>query len=117
LLSKEELALFNQKLGSNIRTARLKKEIKQDDLATRLGFKSRISVVNIENGKQNVQLTTLIEIADYLKESMNDLIPPLQTIKKGLSPSLIKKIGKEIVNDPDSFEKAENFFRLTSSKK
>lgn len=117
MLSKKEQELFNKKLGEIIKTARIKANIKQEDLSTYLGFKSRISIANIENGKQNVQLTTLLEIAEYFKLSIVDLIPPLETVKKEINPKFIKNIGKEVIDDPRSVEKIIDFIRFTTLKK
>jgi transcriptional regulator with XRE-family HTH domain len=117
VLSKHEQELFNRKLGEIVRNARIKAEVKQEDLSKRLGFKSRISIANIENGKQSVQVTTLIEIAEFLKLPLTDLIPPLETIKKEINPKLIRRIEKEVIDDPESVEKIINFIRFTISKK
>lgn len=117
MLSKQEQKLFNKKLGELIKAARIKANVKQEELSSYLGFKSRISIANIENGKQNVQLTTLLEIADHLNLSITDLIPPLESVKKEINPKLIKHIGKEVIDDPRSVEKLIEFIRLTTLKK
>jgi transcriptional regulator with XRE-family HTH domain len=117
VLSKHEQELFNKKLGETVRNARVNAGIKQEDLSKRLGFKSRISVANIENGKQSVQLTTLIEIAEFLKIPITDLIPPLETIKSDINPKFIRRIEKEGIKDPEVLEKMIDFIRFTISKK
>ena len=117
LLSKSEEQAFNKLTGQLIKDAREIAGVKQDVLASYLGFKSRISITNIESGKQNIQLTTLVEIADYLKVPITNLIPPLDTIKKNVSKKFVKNIGKEGLADSDSLEKIKDFIRFASAKK
>lgn len=117
MLSKAEEQAFNKLVGQLIKDAREIAGVKQEVLSAYLGFKSRISITNIESGKQNIQLTTLVEIADYLKVPITSLIPPLETIKKNVSKKFVRNIGKEGVADSDSLEKIKDFVRFTATKK
>lgn len=117
MLSKAEEQGFNKLVGQLIKDAREIAGVKQEVLSSYLGFKSRISITNIESGKQNIQLTTLVEIADYLKVPISSLIPPLETIKKNVSKKFVRNIGKEGVADSDSLEKIKDFVRFTATKK
>lgn len=117
MLTKKEQDAVYKKLGEIIKAERIKAGIKQEELSTYLGFVSRISIANIESGKQKIQLHTLIEIADFLKLSITDLIPPLETIRKEVNPKLVKKIGKEGIDDPGTVEKIKDFIRFSTSKK
>ena len=117
MLSKQESELFNCRIGEIIRTARVKANVKQETLSKHLGFKSRISIANIESGKQNVNIYTLVEIADFLKLPIADLIPPLETIRKEINPKLIKNLSKELIDDPISTEKMMDFIRFSTTKK
>ena len=117
MLSKTEEQAFNKLVGKLIKDAREIAGVKQETLSAYLGFKSRISITNIESGKQNIQLTTLAEISDYLRVPINSLIPPLESIKKNVSKKFVRNIGKEGVADFDSFEKIKDFIRFTASKK
>ena len=67
-------AIFYKNLGESIRDFRKKEKISQEILATHLGL-SRISIVNIEKGKQKIQIYNLYLIAKYLKTSIDDLMP------------------------------------------
>ena len=70
----EEESSFYKNLGDSIKNARKKTGVSQEILAKHLGL-SRISVVNIEKGKQKVQIFTLYEISNYLKTTLDDLMP------------------------------------------
>lgn len=116
-MTQSEVKAFNKHVGQLIKNARESAGVKQDVLSAYLGFKSRISVANIETGRQNIQLSTLVEIADYLKVPFGSLIPPVETIKKNVSKKLEKNIGKEGIADNNSREKILDFIRFTATKK
>lgn len=118
MFTKSEEKLFNKLTGQLIRNARESMDVKQEVLANYLGFKSRISISNIESGKQNIPLTTLVEIADYLKVPITNLIPSLDTIKeKTINKKLVRNITKEGVANFESLEKLKDFIHFTSTKK
>jgi transcriptional regulator with XRE-family HTH domain len=110
MLSKEQQTLFYKKLGEAIKAARVNSKVKQESLSDHLGL-NRISVVNIEKGKQKVQLHTLIEIASFLNVRMEDLVPPLDYLKSNTVDSkTAKSIQKELEQVED---KNEGGVRLT----
>lgn len=121
MLSKQEQDAFYKKVGLLIKAQRQKAAMSQEDLSKKLGFVSRISVANIESGKQKIQLHTLIEISDFLKLPVNDFIPPIEAVRKNVNPKLLKKIGKEVnrkvIRDSISEEKLTAFVRFSTSKK
>ena len=61
-------------IGENVLRARKARGMKQEDLATAVGF-LRTSVANIEAGKQRVPLHTLEKIAAALDVSPGELLP------------------------------------------
>ncbi len=118
MLSKTEQQEFYNRLGDKIRLLRDEKSIKQEALASYLGF-TRISISNIETGKQKIQLHTLIDLADYMNVPVEEIIPALKTIKIESSEKhkLEKKIlNTEISNRPLAVEKIKDFIRLSTSK-
>jgi transcriptional regulator with XRE-family HTH domain len=117
LLSQDEEKTFNKLAGQRIRHARESAGVKQEVLSNFLGFKSRISITNIESGKQNIQITTLAEIAEYLKVDVSSLVPPLEIIKKDVNRKLVRNLGKDGVANGDSLERIKGFIRFTASKK
>jgi transcriptional regulator with XRE-family HTH domain len=121
VLSKQEQDTFYKKVGLLVKAQRQKANLSQEDLSKKLGFVSRISIANIESGKQKIQLHTLVEISDFLNLPVTELIPPVDAVRKDVNPKLLKKIGKEVnrevIRDPQSAEKLTAFVRFSTSKK
>jgi transcriptional regulator with XRE-family HTH domain len=118
VLSKKQQDIFYQTLGKAIKNARNKEDIKQETLSKYLGFVSRISIANIESGKQKIQLHTLVEISNILKVSLVELLPQIEDMKKDINPKFVKKINisKEIPDeDSETKEKIKNFIRFSTS--
>lgn len=116
MLTDIELNVFYKKLGENIRAARGNNFL-QEDLAKKTGL-SRASIVNIEQGRQKIQLHALIEIAALLQVHLSELIPPFDDLK-AIDSKVEKKLQKEI----EQFTDAENvgsilrdFLKLSQSK-
>ena len=106
--SKEE-ADFYKRLGQNIKTYRGK--IKQEAVAQVLGL-TRISVSNIENGKQRIQLHTLAQLARYLSVDVADMIPTFYQPSEPISNLLEKRIAKAEINS-ESMGKVTDFVKLS----
>lgn len=118
MLSKEEQEIFYEKTGSLVRAARIKAMLKQEELAKELGFASHISIVNIENGKQKVQLHTLFDISAILNIPIEKLVPPIKTLGKGISNKMLQAFNKEVVkelsNKPEAMERLKDFIRSSN---
>lgn len=65
---------FYRALGERLKRARIKKRIKQGELARAVGL-SRTSITNIEGGRQPVEVRVLVQIATTLGTSITQLIP------------------------------------------
>lgn len=65
----------NKTIGANIKRIRksLENKMTQEDLAKKLKL-HRISVVNIENGKQGLTMVTLIDISKVLGVTVNKIM-------------------------------------------
>ena len=63
-------------IGRNIRDARKRAGLTQEEVAQAVGWKYRTSLVNLEQGRQNTPLYTLVEIAAVLGVAPGDLLPP-----------------------------------------
>lgn len=61
-------------IGETIREARHAQGISQEELAKRVGL-SRVSIVNIECGRQRLPIATLYDIADALGVQAVTLLP------------------------------------------
>ena len=96
LLTEERQLYFYSRLGELIKFSRIQAGVTQEDLASYLGL-SRVSVVNIEKGKQKVQIHTLIEIVSYLNASTEDFFEKIKhAAKLDVSPKLEKTIKRKV---------------------
>lgn len=115
MLSKKELELFYKRIGDNIKEVRIKNLISQEELAKHLGFKSRISIANIESAKQNVQVHTLFEIATFLGIQVSQLFP--STNNTEISKQFLRDINKNLERTEISSEKVIDFVKMVTAKK
>jgi transcriptional regulator with XRE-family HTH domain len=114
VLKKVEQTEFYKRLGANIRSIREEKRFKQDALGTHLGF-SRISISNIETGKQKIQLHSLLELAEFLNTPLQEIVPNLNTVRHEHNSKLEKKVTDIEVTDSISMQKIKDFIRLSTS--
>jgi transcriptional regulator with XRE-family HTH domain len=112
LLKDQQDSLYTQ-IGSLIKAQRIKLSISQDDLAKDLGFVSRISIAHIENGKQKIQLHTLLEICELFKVPVTTLLPPIDSLKQQISAQIVKKIDREATES--EAEKIKGFYRYSKN--
>lgn len=61
-------------IGKRIKAAREKANLRQIDLAEKVGL-TRTSIVNIEQGKQRIQLAEIYRVALALGLNLTDLLP------------------------------------------
>ena len=61
-------------LGENIRRAREKAGITQDELAQKLGYKTRSSIAKIENGTNDIPQSKIVSIANALNTTPSELM-------------------------------------------
>lgn len=115
MLTKKDREEFYKKVGNNIHESRVRNSISQEQLASHLGFKSRISIANIEGAKQNIQLHTLYEIASFLNIGIEELLPSAQS--KEINKSLLRNIEKTLEPNTKSSEKLIDFVRMVTAKK
>lgn len=62
------------KLYENIKALRVAKNMTQDELAEKVGYKSRASITHVENGDINLSQQRIIQFADALGVSPGDLM-------------------------------------------
>jgi len=70
----QDTAAFYKQVGQNIRRARVALQKTQDELAIAVGL-PRTSISNIEQGRQQILLHTLFEIARTLNAAPDDFLP------------------------------------------
>jgi transcriptional regulator with XRE-family HTH domain len=97
--------IFYKNLGDSIRDFRKKEKISQEALAKNLNI-SRVSILNIEKGKQKVQIYTLYLISKYLRVSMDNLMPK-QSVDI-ITNKVTEKVNKA-GGDSSSIEKLQGF--------
>ena len=118
MINNDQQDNFYCKLGEIIRQYRQLKKINQDDLAKHVGL-SRVSIVNIEKGIQKVQVHTLLEIANFLNFSIDELKPFAKSDQELSTKIYEKNIKKESLQLNDQvFGKNlfEEFIRLSFKK-
>lgn len=98
---------FYLELGRRIRRARKKKHFTQEQLAGFLHL-NRTSITNIEKGKQKVLIYTLVELAEKLEVSVNDLLPK--------SPQKTKEFGIDKLIEKNSSPEKREFLESVLSK-
>ncbi len=62
-----------QKFGENMKKIRLEKGMSQGDICRELGL-DRAYISNVENGKQNLTLSTMDKVAKVLRVSVEQLL-------------------------------------------
>jgi transcriptional regulator with XRE-family HTH domain len=65
---------FEMTIGDRIRIKRLELGLSQDDLAIKLGYKSRSSINKIENNAQNLRQSKIKAIADALNTTPGEIM-------------------------------------------
>ena len=88
---------FYKELGSQIRKARNKALLTQESLAEKVSL-TRTTVTNIEKGRQQLLVHTLVDIAKVLNVSIELLLPVQQ------STSIDDLINNEAVDSPQTQE-------------
>lgn len=76
---------------------RTEKQLTQDELAKMLGLKTRISVVNMEQGKQSFTTKTIYLLCCVFNITPNDLFPPIK------NATVLKKRKVRIVKVEDRY--------------
>jgi DNA-binding XRE family transcriptional regulator len=105
---KEQKYLY-ESVGDNIKKFRNESGVNQQELANKLGL-SRVSIVNIEKGRQHPSLHLLISIGRLFNVQLEDFLPKdlskikieKRSIKTELNKelrSLTKKSGEKFENE------------------
>lgn len=115
MLDREQQTEFYERIGTKIKEARKLKNMNQDILAETLGI-SRVSLINIEAGKQRVPLHVLVDICGCLNLNLNDLIPLNLTEENLLDENILNKIKKETDIGTESEEKVINYILARMKK-
>ncbi|MNJ97107.1 anaerobic benzoate catabolism transcriptional regulator [compost metagenome] len=112
MLNKHNKLDFYQQLGDALKEARIKSGQSQESLAEAMGL-SRVTIVNIEKGRQKVQVHNLVEAANFLNVDVASLIPG-QSKRVDLNSAVLDKIKKKF-SDEFKASSVEDFVRTTFS--
>ena len=112
-----------EELGRRIKEARNKENVNQELLATYLDL-SRISISNIEAGKQKIQLHTLLDLVKFLHIDIGELLKPLSSLLiDQVSASQEKRIQTALSNSSTSenvikkdLDQVKGFMNFVKSK-
>ncbi len=118
MLTEETQNHFYKRLGELIKNTRNNAGVSQETLANYLGL-TRVSILNIEKGRQKVQIHTLVEIVTYLNIPIADFFEKVKiAVKLEVSPKLEKEIIKKIDSEKiDEINRVKEFISFTISKK
>lgn len=95
-------------LGENIRRARMKARISQEELAKRLGYKSRSTIAKIESGENDLTQKKVAAFAKALNVSINYLLDGDR--KSGLKGGRIPVLGRVVAGIPlEAIEDIEDY--------
>lgn len=86
------MGLDYRAIGLRVREKRQNKKISQSDLANRIGV-SNPHISNIERGKTKVSLQTLVDIANALETTLDELVCDNVSEAKGI---IVKDLSEEI---------------------
>lgn len=81
------MASFYEEFGANLRAARKRAGLTQQELAERIDL-TRTSVTNIERGSQRIALHQLFELANALGDDPLDLLPARERRLEEIVPEL-----------------------------
>jgi len=78
---------IDKQMGRKLRSLRNSAGITQEELAVMLGFKTRVSIVNLERGIQSFTTRTIYLVCCIFNVTPTDLFPEIK-------PVTIRKIGE-----------------------
>jgi len=120
VIGKKEQGEFYKQVGGLIKQARLKRDLKQEFIANKLGL-TRTSIVNIEQGEQRIQLHAILELAKMFEMDVTEFFPEISvyanTSLNKNSETIISKAIDQQVNDTENVsEILRTFIKYTQKK-
>ena len=103
---------FYQQLGEKLKKARTDANKSQEALAQTLGL-SRVTIVNIEKGRQKILVHNLVDAANFLEVKLSDLIPSEQNDIE-VNQEIVSKINRKFTDELKA-NSVQNFVRTTLS--
>ena len=108
-----------KELGRRVANARNGAKLKQAELAEQVGL-TRVSIANIESGRQRPPLHLLWQIAAVVKEDLFKIIPnPMDVAPNAgpahLEPRIVESIERAVQHDPRAKGALVEFIRTATS--
>lgn len=103
------------KIGERIKYRREQLELSQDELARRLGYKSRSSINKIENDASGLPQTKIVAIANALLTTPAYIMGWEEEIKK--APEEMAERHFQIITDADIAEMFDDFKLLDEAQR
>lgn len=103
-------------LGENIKQARLMAKISQEELAKRLGYKSRSTIAKIESGENDLTQKKVAAFAKALNVSIDFLMDGAgKRAEDNIRVYEIPVVGKVVAGTPiDAIENITEYIRITN---
>lgn len=103
-------------LGENIKQARLMAKISQEELAKRLGYKSRSTIAKIESGENDLTQKKVAAFAKALNVSIDFLMDGAgKRVEDNIRVYEIPVVGKVVAGTPiDAIENITEYIRITN---
>ena len=102
-------------IGSNICARRKELEMTQEELAKKMGYKSKSTINKIENGTNDIPQSKVVKFAEALETTVADLMGWKKDIEE--KPVQMAKRHFEMIIDEDLAEIFEEFKTLDATKK
>lgn len=110
-----DLDSFYEGIGVNIKAYRSKLGYSQEDLGKFVDL-TRTSMVNIEKGRQRITVHTLSEVANFLKVSVEDLLPSKEEKHQIDFKKIVDQNVQQYSDISIDKQKMTHFFQISSSK-
>ena len=96
-------------LGENIKRARLKRRWTQEDLAARMGYKSKSTINKIELGKNDIPQSKIAQFAEVLG------VTPGYIMGWEQEPEELGALAAEVLKDPALLEIVKNYREMSEA--
>jgi transcriptional regulator with XRE-family HTH domain len=100
-MSKESEEKFKREFGARVRARRLELDISQQEFGAMVNL-SRVSIANIEGGRQGIYLHQIVTFAEHLRMPADKLLPQHTVGELKFLPKNDREWVNEIVEEAKS---------------
>lgn len=98
-------------IGKNIKDRRLELGLTQEELATKMGYKSKSAINKIELGVNDVSQSKVVKFAEVLRTT------PAHLMGWDREPEDQAEIDAEILTDPELMDMIYDYRKMSAEKK